>query len=200
MVFRLLIVCTGNVCRSPMAAQLLRGRLGVLDGVEIMTAGTGALVGERMTAQAAAIARRLGASEADVSEHRARQLEPWMLREVDLVLALARSHRREILELEPSTTRRTFTLRELAHISRCEGGIRNGGAGDNDGCDERLRSGIARAAAFRGVVPPFVRVEDADVVDPYRRSDAVYEESAAQIASAVDEVGWFLRGTVGVPA
>lgn len=200
MVFRLLIVCTGNVCRSPMAAQLLRGRLGVLDGVEIMTAGTGALVGERMTAQAAAIARRLGASEADVSEHRARQLEPWMLREVDLVLALARSHRREILELEPSTTRRTFTLRELAHISRCEGGIRNGGAGDTDGSDERLRSGIARAAAFRGVVPPFIRVEDADVVDPYRRSDAVYEESAAQIASAVDEVGWFLRGTVGVPA
>lgn len=200
MVFRLLIVCTGNVCRSPMAAQLLRGRLGVLDGVEIMTAGTGALVGERMTAQAAAIARRLGASEADVSEHRARQLEPWMLREVDLVLALARSHRREILELEPSTTRRTFTLRELAHISRSEGGIRNGGAGDTDGSDERLRSGIARAAAFRGVVPPFVRVEDADVVDPYRRSDAVYEESAAQIASAVDEVGRFLRGTVGVPA
>ena len=199
MVFRLLIVCTGNVCRSPMAAQLLRGRLGMLEGVEIMSAGTEALVGEPMTAQAAAIARRLGASVADVSEHRARQLEPWMLREVDLVLALARSHRREILDLEPSTTRRTFTVREFAHISRSESGIVHGGAG-TDGSDERLRSGIARAAAFRGVVPPFARVEDADVVDPYRRSDAVYEESAAQIESAVDEVGRFLRGTVGVPA
>ena len=200
MVFRLLIVCTGNVCRSPMAAQLLRGRLGMLEGVEITTAGTQALVGEPMTAQAAAIAHRLGASETDVSEHRARQLDPWMLREVDLVLALARIHRRDILDLEPSTTRRTFTLREFAHISRSEDSIRHGGADDANGSDERLRSGIARAAAFRGVVPPFVRAEDADVVDPYRRSDAVYEESAAQIVSAVDEVSRFLRATVGVPA
>jgi len=198
--FRLLIVCTGNVCRSPMAMQLLRVRLGMLDGVEIMSAGTEALVGERMTAQAAAISRRLGASDADVEEHRARQLEQWMLREVDLVLAADRDHRREVLDMEPATTRRTFTLRELAHISRAEHGYRHVGAGDAGGIEERLRSGIARAAAFRGVVPPFARADDADIVDPYRRSHAAYETSAAQVASAVDEVGRFLRGAVGVAA
>lgn len=200
MVFRLLIVCTGNVCRSPMAVQLLRARLGGLDGFEVTSAGTDALIGERMTAQAAAISRRLGASEADVSKHRARRLEPRMLREADLVLALARDHRRDILDLEPSTTRRTFTLREFAHISRSEDAVVPETTGGLGGVDDRLRSGIARAAAFRGVVPPFARAGDADVVDPYRRSDAVYEESAAQLAPAIDELSRFLRGAVEVPA
>ena len=194
----MLLVCTGNVCRSPMAAQLLRVRLGVLGCVEVVSAGTDARVGEPMTEQAATIARRLGASATDVAEHRAQQLEPWMLRDVDLVLALARDHRRVILDLVPSATRRTFTLREFGHISSAGEGLRQGGSGETAGSEDRLRSDVAKAAAFRGVVPPFARAEDADIVDPYRRSDAVYEESAAQVASSVDEVGRFLRESVGV--
>jgi protein-tyrosine phosphatase len=168
----------------------------MIDGVEAASAGTAAEDAQRMAEQSAAIALRFGASAEDVTRHRARRLEPPMIHEADLVLALTRDHRQQILALVPGATRRTFTVREFAHVSASMPAV----DAVAPGVEERLRSRVASAAAFRGVVPSLRRVEDADVIDPYRRSDAVYEASAAQLVPAVDAVSRFILKAAGGPA
>ena len=70
---QILFVCTGNICRSPMAAAIARdalARSGRRD-VEVVSAGTYALEGQRPTSDAAALAEEHGLS---LGEHRAQQL------------------------------------------------------------------------------------------------------------------------------
>src|SRR5687767_12553879 len=116
--FRILVVCTGNICRSPLAVQLLRARLpAAFPGhdssfIEVTSAGTVALDGRRMEPAAIREATRLGVP--DAREHRARLLVPEQIERADLVIAMAREHRDAVVEAVPRARRRTFTLIELA--------------------------------------------------------------------------------------
>ncbi|GAA1059360.1 arsenate reductase/protein-tyrosine-phosphatase family protein [Agromyces bracchium] len=186
MTFRILTVCSGNICRSPMAEQLLRARLGGVDDIEVSSAGTIAMVGDGMPAEARELSARLGAADADA--HRARQLDERMVREADLVLGLAREHRRAVVELVPAATRKTFTLREFAHLAAevTEADLAASVDPFADAPPGGLGVAVTATASLRGVVAPFESPDDADVVDPYRRSAAVYEQSAQQIGPAVD--------------
>src|SRR6187549_1394305 len=85
---RLLTVCTGNICRSPYAAVLLReGLAGVRPGAfEVTSAGTHALVGRPMDESSA---ERLGAKGLADAEFRARLITPRLLREQAVVLLMA---------------------------------------------------------------------------------------------------------------
>ena len=186
MTFRILTVCSGNICRSPMAEQLLRPGVRGAD-ISVASAGTIALVGEGMPIEARALSARYGASDADV--HRARQLDEQVIRDADLVLGMAREHRRAVVELVPAATRKAFTLREFAHLARevTDADIEASIDPFADADDEaRLRAAVTAAASLRGVVAPFASADDADVVDPYRRSADVYEQSASQIVPAVE--------------
>ena len=100
MSFRILTVCSGNICRSPLAEQLLRAGLAGIDGVSVGSAGTVALVGEGMTPEAQGLSVRFGA--ADAAAHVARLLDEQAIRDADLVLGLAREHRRAVVELVPA--------------------------------------------------------------------------------------------------
>ena len=115
MSFTILTVCSGNICRSPLAEQLLRAGLAGIDGVTVGSAGTIAMVGAGMPAEAKALAVRYGSTDAE--SHQARQLDEQAIRDADLVLGLAREHRRAVVELVPAATRRTFTLREFARLA-----------------------------------------------------------------------------------
>ncbi|MFF0339390.1 low molecular weight protein-tyrosine-phosphatase [Kribbella sp. NPDC004875] len=86
------IVCTGNICRSPMGEVVLRAKLAQagIDDVEVTSSGTGGWhVGDRMDPRAAAALRRRGY---DGSSHRARQFDPAWFTERDLVLAMDSGH------------------------------------------------------------------------------------------------------------
>jgi protein-tyrosine phosphatase len=86
------IVCTGNICRSPMGEVVLRAKLAEagIDGVEVTSSGTGGWhVGDPMDPRAAAALRRRGY---DGSAHRARQFE----RAADLTLAMDSGHAAEL--------------------------------------------------------------------------------------------------------
>lgn len=191
--FKILTVCTGNICRSPLAEALLRAELSGLP-VEVSSAGTQALVGSPMTEQNIAIAQRSGV--ANLLPHTARQLRAADLESVDLVLALSRSHRREAVEILPGVSRYIFTLREfgrLADALTAEApvmrSLEDGGA--------RIREAVGFIAQMRGTVPPASVPEDDDVIDPYRRSDEVYEQSAAQILPAVAAIVRLVRAAAG---
>ena len=177
--FRILTVCTGNICRSPMAERLLQAGLdAVAPGeFEVRSAGTGALVGSGIEPHVAGFVNVFGGDSANFAS---RQLTAEILQGQDLVLALSRAHRSKVMELAPGLLRRTFTLRELARL------LPQVEADPDAPAAERWQNGLARALRLRSAHP--VRAEEDDVVDPYRRSDEVYQQMVRELTPAVDEL------------
>jgi protein-tyrosine-phosphatase len=107
--FRLVLLCTGNTCRSPLAAAAFREELGAdAERVEVLSAGTAALAGQPASAGASEAASRAGL---DLGSHRSRRPDAGLLRGADLVLVMEREHARaaEALGADP---RRTHVLSE----------------------------------------------------------------------------------------
>ncbi|MGJ9406799.1 low molecular weight phosphatase family protein [Nesterenkonia aurantiaca] len=208
--FRVLVVCTGNVCRSPQTAQLLQTTIDQAgeswrSAVVITSAGTRALEGSPMDEQAAALTVRLGAHATD---HTARQLTPEMVEEADLVLAMAREHRSEVVRASPRASRTTFLLTEFADL--LEGVERTsadqfrplpapGSGAGSPALADQLRQGVQRAAAQRGMKPPR-HPETVDVLDPYGHGPKVYRESAEQVRESLARIHGSVRKLAqGVP-
>ena len=190
--FRILTVCTGNMCRSPQAAQLLQSRVSaagrsVAAQVEIASAGTRAVPEAEMDPSAAELSREMGGAP---TPHSAQQLTPQMVAAADLVLCMSREHRSTTVRLWPRASRCTFLLTEFAGL--LEDFARNqpldGPTFDAAGSlPDQLRRGVRAAASRRGQAPRdlFCRAE---IVDPHRAEAAVYRESAAQVQQAVERI------------
>jgi len=103
---RILIVCIGNICRSPTAEFLFRERL-AHRGIDISSAGLKALVGRPMDDNAMQILKEHGI---DAAEHRARQLDQGMLRNADLILAMERNHLTAVSRVAPEASGKLFLL------------------------------------------------------------------------------------------
>lgn len=95
---RVLLVCSGNTCRSPLAAAMLQRLLqeGGPEGVVAESAGTGAFEGAPASEGAYLVALEEGL---DLSAHRARQLTADLVRSADLILTMSQSHLRRVREL-----------------------------------------------------------------------------------------------------
>lgn len=185
--FEILTVCTGNICRSPLAAALLRTRLAPLD-VNVASAGTRGLRESPMTEETFALATSLGVSTDDIAAHRSRFLLESYLVSPDIIFAMTREHRRDVVELAPSRMRSTFTIREFARLADSLTDHQLRSAADAGGTDpsSRVRALSAAVASQRGLVLPPADPTDDDVIDPYGRSWQTYELSASQIEPAVN--------------
>lgn len=95
---RLLVVCTGNICRSPMGEVILRERLRPLGRFTVESAGTGALAGHGASSNAIAV---MDEREMDLRAHEARQFELGLARNFDLTLVMEQEHRRWIEQRYP---------------------------------------------------------------------------------------------------
>ena len=197
--FEIITVCTGNICRSPLAEQLLRTRLAGLPG-SVNSGGTYDMGGAEMPAEAQRLAAEHGVPADLSTEHRSQLLNARMLAAPDLILAMAREHRRAIVELAPARLRSTFTLREFARLAADTPDAEIITAADSAGEDPsaRLRAAVASVAAHRGVSLPPADPADDDVIDPYRRSWNTYQLSGSQLVPAIDEVVRVVR--LAVPA
>ena len=101
---RVLTVCTGNTCRSPMAEAALRHELAAeAQRIEVSSAGTAAWEDQPATRSAADVA---AADGFDMSAHRSRRVTPSMLREADIVLVMEPGHLSAVLSLgaDPART------------------------------------------------------------------------------------------------
>lgn len=179
--FSVLVVCIGNVCRSPLAQHLLAARLDPAR-FAVASAGTRGLVGEPMEATAHAELRRLGG---DADGFVARRLTPDLAREADLVLTATRGVRGDVVAASPAALKRTFTLRELALlVTSAEVGAATSPA-----------DLVARAASWRGSVAAGLD-DELDVPDPIGRPADVHravadllDTTTATIADALNQVG-----------
>lgn len=101
---RILVVCVGNICRSPTAEYLLKA---ALPGKHISSAGLGALVGHDMDKQARAVAEQHGLI---CPKHEARQLTRVLCHEADLILVMEQRHRDGVTQLCPEARGKVFLL------------------------------------------------------------------------------------------
>ncbi|MBI5710175.1 MAG: hypothetical protein HZC42_07725 [Candidatus Eisenbacteria bacterium] len=107
--FRVLFVCTGNTCRSPLAVAALAHELGPdASRVEVGSAGTAAMDGQPATAASARVAARDGLS---LDGHRSRRLTAAMVSDADLILVMEREHLQAVTALG-ADPRRTHVLCE----------------------------------------------------------------------------------------
>ncbi|NAZ87545.1 arsenate reductase/protein-tyrosine-phosphatase family protein [Kineococcus indalonis] len=161
--FTVLVVCTANVCRSPLAEAVLRRRLAERFGtraaaVRVASAGTRALAGSAVDPVTAAVAARLGAPVPP--RFAARQLDEALVRGAGAVLTMTRRHRAEVLDVLPVAQARTFTLLELARV----------------------------ATALGTAGPPTADPAEDDLPDVHRRPEQEHRRTALRVAGAVDAV------------
>ena len=164
---RVLSVCVGNICRSPVSEFLLDHELG--DRVASSSAGTHALVGQPVYPPMASRLDAIGVAH----DGAARQVDEPLLRQSDLILTMTRELRSRVVELVPAAVRRTFTLAEFAGI------VAAGPRPARPSGRAEMIPLIATAAARRSAIAG--QGADLDVADPYRREDADYAVAFEQI-------------------
>jgi protein-tyrosine phosphatase len=177
--FEVLVLCTANICRSPIAEAALRAalqrRLGD-DAPAVTSAGTHGWEGWGATTEAIRAARELGVA---IDAHLARALHDRMVDEADLVVTMAAEHRDAIMLARPEATAKTFTIKELVRLletSRPSGSIAERAA--------------AAAAARNGSAPADIE----DVRDPLGDPIDGYREVAAEIHRLSDRLADLLAG------
>ncbi|MDX3098780.1 protein-tyrosine-phosphatase [Streptomyces sp. ME01-24h] len=192
--FRILHVCTGNVCRSPMAERLTRHELTLrlgdgAAGIVVESAGTWGHEGAPMEAHAATV---LAEYAADPTGFLGRELLDDHVIDADLVLTATRDHRAQVISMGHAAGLRTFTLKEFTRLVKAidpatlpEGSV-----------TERARSLVRAAAALRGWL--LAPTADADeVYDPYGAPLTFFRSIGEEIHDALDPV---LTALTGVPA
>jgi len=109
MIRHILVVCVGNICRSPMAEAVLRDALKGRKEVVVESAGLGALVGEPASGFSVELMQERGL---DISGHRAQQLTAELITRSDLILVMESGHRRAVDENEPTARGKLYRLGE----------------------------------------------------------------------------------------
>jgi protein-tyrosine phosphatase len=181
-VFRVLHVCTGNICRSPMAERLMRAGLDSRLGNDaarfvVESAGTWGHTGSTMEPHAASTLAGYGV---DGSGFRARELVAEHVVGADLVLGASREHRAASVVLHPRAAKRTFTLREFARL------VATVDPAELPPGDvvERARALVAKAASRRGLVPPVTPGDD-DLDDPYQAPESAFAVCGDLVATTL---------------
>ncbi len=106
----ILFICTGNVCRSPMAEALFRRAVRGRGEFRVFSAGLGAVDGQPPTPHSVQAMRELGV---DISAQRSRMLTADLVRSADIILGMTHSHVDTIALLYPPAAEKTFLLREF---------------------------------------------------------------------------------------
>ncbi len=184
---RILLVCTGNICRSPYIEHLLRHDLDEAWGagaVEVASAGTRAEPGLPVSEP---IKVRLGAWGISTAGFASRRLSTADVQSADLVLTATKAHRGEVVRLHPGALRRAFTVRELGLLAA---EVPEADLPITDHPGQWVRDVTGTLAGLRGHVP----TDALDIVDPYRREQAVYEAMFGQVAEALPWLRWALTG------
>ena len=164
------------------------------DLLTVSSAGTYTRPGQEMTEQAAAVSLRYGG---DPVGHGATSVTPLRIQQANLVLALSREHRSEIVSLVPKAARKTFTLREIDRLIQVLREVEPDSALEERGPSSgALDSFVRDVGSMRGFSQTVPFPADDDVLDPYRRSQETYDQAGLLINNAVQTLaGAFISAT-----
>lgn len=109
----ILIICTANICRSPVAEGLLRDRLAErgLDDWTVSSAGTWAMATRGASENSVIVAKDYGL---DISDHVSRMVEEQYLSEADLVLCMEAGHAEALRAEFPAQSHKVFMITEMS--------------------------------------------------------------------------------------
>ena len=162
---RVLLLCTANQCRSPMAEVLLRASRPTL---EVQSAGR-LRGGVPASATAVQVVAERGL---DLSKHVSQTATADLVGESDLILGMAREHVRDAVVLRPDVRRRAFSLKDL---------VRRGTALGPRSPDQALDDWLALAGAGRTTNDLLGSSPEDDVADPMGQSPARYRACADEL-------------------
>src|ERR1044071_6040276 len=172
----ILFVCTGNVCRSPMAEGILRHALQNRGSYRVMSAGLGAMEGQPPSPYAVQAVRELGI---DISGQRSRMITPELVQEADYIFGMTHSHIDTVTLLYPFAAEKTFLLREFDEtLDIFEKDISDPIGGSFDvylSCRDQIEQGIASLIRF---------------ID---RTEAAAAQKLATVAIGADHGGYELK-------
>src|SRR6201995_2934330 len=106
----ILFVCTGNICRSPMAEGIFRHAMKGRRDIQVLSAGIGAMEGQPPSPYAVQAVKELGI---DISKQRSRQLTAELVQQADYIFGMTHSHVDTVFLLYPQAAEKTFLLREF---------------------------------------------------------------------------------------
>ena len=170
------MVCTGNICRSPMASGFVTGLLQDrgISGISVESCGVAGWDGSPATAEAVEAMRERGL---DISGHIAQKMNRQAIESADLIVAMASEHRDAIKRIAPPEARKAFTLKELVHL------LDSAGPAPREGTSEdRLRSAAVRADAVRDAYPD-LHLQDENIADPLGLGVETYRAVAWEIGA-----------------
>lgn len=197
----ILVICTGNICRSPMAEGFLRTTLRRRFGDRaptVASAGTTGWEGSGAMPESVEAAEERGV---DISGHVARRLTRGDVFDADVVVAMAAEHRDAVSRAMPEAADRTFTLKELVRLLEALPPP-TGPLGPDDLPDRVAGAEEVRRGGFHG------NPHDEDIVDPLglplesyraiaweldewtaRLAQSLYGSAPAAAAAGLDEEG-----------
>lgn len=179
-----LVVCTANVCRSPMGEALLRKALRRAK-VDVSVSSAGVRAGAlRLPVDPVAV-RLMANQRLDISRHVPRQLTPRMVREADVVLTMTRHDLREVVVATPDAFHKTFTWRYAMRRTEEDGPF-----DDWNTWLEMLNEGRNTAELLKD--SPID-----DVPDAYGLEPAKYDACLEQLLDLSDHLAEVLRGMTG---
>jgi glycine hydroxymethyltransferase len=176
-----LFVCTGNICRSPMAEGLFRHATKGRNEFRVISAGVGAVDGLPPSEYAVRALRELGI---DISRQRSRMLTADLVNEADYIFGMTHSHVDAITLLYPQAAEKTFLLREFDEtLESYENDISDPIGGSYEiylNCRDQIEQGIASMVKF---------IEQTSTIQGTERGTA----SKTSIAIGADHGGYELK-------
>ncbi|RSX55523.1 protein-tyrosine-phosphatase [Bifidobacterium dolichotidis] len=170
---KVLFVCTGNICRSPMG-ELLFPHFFSDPNLIVDSAGTNGLDAHPIDPSSAQL---LTTDGIDSSSFRSKRLTPQLARSADLIFCFSAHQRSEIIQRNPTVARRTVVLTDFANMCNyCA--THNLITGDS--LEERFDSVLANASLIRPMLP-----HAQDIADPYQREFEAFKTAHAQINEAL---------------
>lgn len=168
---KVLFVCTGNVCRSPMAEGFLRweaGRRGL--DVDVRSTGTHAWAGRAATIEGR---RVMQSHEVPIDDHRTLELDTSLVEWADLIIGMSREHARDTIRAFPDAERKTYTLKGFLEMLPAL----------PDHAD--TASWLEAAWSQRHLADA---VANQDVDDPIGEREAAYRRVAAEVRELIERL------------